>query len=382
MSLRLKELQRIAKRTIRETQQQKNLRDEISKVFGPSVVVSENCEQVAAAANEELDVMESTGRPVPIGSIKASLLLDESVGRSIHIRKLAARLLTERLAAKFLNDPASEVRCAAAKRLPYGLVKESVRSNPGDQLLRDIARAKRLNEVGSALPKEVDAHLDIYGDPLAGALRQKNPLDGMPDSWYERLAHKLCSEYGGNLERQWEEVLATRVASSYYATSGVKLDRDKLLKAILKCLEERDEAVLGEVSLKSIARQLRESALLDEPVISVLEEEADPVSDLIKSNLSTNQYVEAAEKLFSVKKSFVPAGIKKYRLGEGTTKETSVPVKGKLPTPSITPMVETALDRYVESWNKMQASSGEPYRLSWSPHPTSLDAVGFHLELK
>lgn len=250
---------------------------------------------------------------------------------------------------------------------------------PGDDQLRTIARGKKLKEAGLPKPKVVDEPFDMYGDAPMG--RGPEVEEDMQDSWYERMAHKLCSQYGGNLEHQWEETLATRVAASHYATSGAKIDRDKLLKAIYKCLEERDEAVLGEGSLRTIAARLRSESHLEESVMPVIEIKSDEIDELLESDLSSVQYVERAEKIFGVKKSSVPSGIKKYRIGEGVSGETLIPVKGRVPN-GIDARSERALDAYVDHWNRQQSIRGEPYKLSWSPNPAGIDLVGFQLELK
>jgi len=383
MHLKLEELQRVAKKTIKEEQKSATIRDEFFRVFGPPVMVSKNCERVAEVVNEQLDLFESSGRDVQHGAVKTSVLVEASISNSAVVRKVAARLLPVKMAARLLNDPSSSVRCAAAKRLSFDIVKETVKKFPNDDQLRSIARQKKLNEAGLPKPKEVDEPFDMYGEePLGDAVKTKVSDKDLPDSWYERLAHKLCSSYGGNLEGNWEEVIATRVVASHYSTTGVKLDREKLLKSIFKCIKDREDAVLGEGSLKSIAARLLKESYLEDGVLPILEERKDPVADLLESNYSTAQYIDTAEKLFSIRKSSVPAGIKKYRLGEGHQVETLVPVNGKIPGGSMTSIVEQALDRYVDSWNKRQALAGEPYRLSWGPHASGIDMVGFNLQLK
>jgi hypothetical protein len=384
MHLKLEELQRVAKKTIKEEQKHTSIRDELFRVFGPPVMVSKNCEKVAEAVNEQLDLFESSGREVQRGFVKTSVLVEASVSPSPTVRKVAARLLPVKMAVRLLNDPSSSVRCAAAKRLPYESLKESIKRFPNDDQLRSIVRKKKLNESGLPKPEEVDEPFDMYGEePLGSAVKTRVSDKDLPDTWYERLAHKLCSDYGGNLEGQWEETLATRVVASHYSTTGVKLDREKLLKCIYDCIEEREDAVLGEGSLKSIANRLIRESYLDDSVMPILEEDRnDPVADLLESNCSSAQYIDDAEKLFCIKKSSVPAGIKKYRLGEGHLVETHVPVNGKIPGGKMTATVENALDRYVDSWNKRQALAGEPYRLSWGPHASTIGMVGFNLQLK
>jgi len=381
MDLKLEELQRVAKITIKEEQKNSAIRDELFRVFGPPVMVSKSCERVAEAANEQLDFFESTGQ-THYKSAKTSILVEASMSKHSEVRKLAARLLPIRLAERLLNDPSSSVRCAVAKRLPYGSLKESIRKFPNDDQLLTIVKQKRLQESGLPNVKPVEEPFDMYGEePLGDAVKTRSTGKDLPDSWYERLASKLCKEYGGNIEGNWEETVATRVVASHYSTTGVKLDREKLLKCIYDCIKAREEEVLGEGSLKAIAARLLRESHLDDAVLPVIEDRNDPAADLVESSLSNSQYIEEAEKVFSIRKASVPAGIKKYRLGEGSHKETLIPVNAKVPGGKMTVTVENALDRYVASWNKRQALEGEPYRLSWGPG-AALDSVSFNLTLK
>lgn len=383
MHLKLEELQKVVKKTIKEEQRHAAIREELFRVFGPPVMVSKNYEKVAEAVNEQLDFHESTGRQIQRGSVKTSILVEASVADSAVVRKVAARLLPEKMAARLLNDPSSSVRCAAAKRCSYSVVKEALKRFPNDDQMKSIAKDKRLQEAGIPAPKAVEEPFDMYGEePLGDAVRTKYNDKDFSDEWYARLAHKLCTEYGKNLEGNWEETIATRVAASQFSVSGARIDREKLLKSIYACIKEREDAILGEGSLKAIAKRLLREAHMDDAAMPVIEDRADPVADLFESNCSTAQYVEEAEKLFSIRKSTVPSGIKKYRLGEGHHGETLIPVNGRIPGGSMTSTVEQALDRYVDSWNKRQALAGEPYRLSWGPHASGIDMVGFNLQLK
>lgn len=383
MQLRLKELQNLVKETKKEERTHCSLRSELYKVLGPSILVSEKSERIAEASNEQLDILEASGRFVDRSAAKLSVLIESSNSRSHQIRKIAARLLPEKFISKMIFDESSSVRCAAASRLPYGIAKEALKKYPDDDQLKTIVKSKRLQESGIATPRVQDEHFDLYGEnPLGDLIRTQSPLKELPDTWYERLAQRLCKEYGTNIEGQWEEILASRVASSYYATSGIKLDKDKLLKSIYKYLEERDRLVVSEVSLKSIARKLREESLLNEVAALPDAESVDPIDVLTNENFSSAQYVENAEKIFDIKKSSIPSGIKKYRLGEGFNKTTLVPTKGFIPERILTSRTENALNKYVDSWNKIQNMTGEPYKLSWYPHPASSGSVGFKLELK
>ncbi len=384
MHLKLKELQQVAKKTIKEEQKYATIREEFFRVFGPPVMVSKNCDRVAEAVNEQLDLSEASRREVQRGSVKTSVLIEASISNSVALRKVAARLLPEKMAVRLLEDQSSSVRCAAAKRLPYALVRESIKNFPNDDQFLTIVKQKKLQESGLPAPKEIDEPFDMYGEePLGDAIKTWSSDKDLPATWYERLAHKLCSEYGGNLEGNWEETIATRIVASHYSTTGVKLDRDKLLNAIYDCTKEREDAVLGEGSLKAIASRLLRESYLDDAVMPIVDETRNnPIADLLESNCSSAQYIDDAEKLFFVRKSTVPAGIKKYRLGEGHRGETLIPVNGKIPGGKMDSTTEQALDRYVDSWNKRQAIAGEPYRLSWGPHATGIDMVGFNLQLK
>lgn len=382
MNLKLKELSQVAKRTIKEEQAHNRIREELFRVFGPPVMVSKNCVKVADAVNEQIDIFEATGRNIPRSEIKISVLVEASTSSSPSLRKLAARLLPEKMITSLVTDKSSDVRSAAARRLPFSLVKESVRKYPNDDQLKTIMKQKKLVEAGLPNPKPVTDEFDMYGDePLGDAVKQRD-IDDLSNDWYARLAEKICSDYGNNLEGQWEEAIATRIVSSNLATSGVKLDRDKLLKAIYDCIEEREDKVMKEGSLKAISRRLMRESYLDDPVMPVLSQKRnDPVADLFESSASLGEYIEAAEKIFSVRKSSIPAGIKKYRMEEGTHREMNIPVNGKFPR-SLDSVSEKALDRYVESWNRKQELSGEPFKISWGFHPSLPMGISFSVVLK
>lgn len=382
MNLKLKELSQVVKKTIKEEHTYNRLREELFRVFGPPVMVSKSCIKVAVAANEQIDLLEATGRFVPRNEIKMSVLIEAFKSDSSDIRKIVARLLPERMISQFVYDKSSEVRAAAARRLPFSLIKESVKKFPGDDQLRSIVRQKKLNEAGLPTPKPVTDEFDMYGEePLGDAVKQRD-IDDLSDDWYMRLAEKTCAEYGTNIEGQWEEIIATRIVASNLATNGTRLDREKLLKCIYDCIESHEDRVMEEGSLKSLAKRLMKESYLDEPVMPLLDEQRnDHIADLFESNLSLSAYIESAEKIFFIRKASVPAGIKKYRMGEGTHREMLIPVNGKFPR-GVDNITESALDRYVESWNKKQENAGEPFKLSWGLHPMLTSGISFSVILK
>lgn len=378
MRLKLEELRRVAKKTIKEEKNNALLREELFRLLGPAVMVSNNCDKVAEASNERLDLLESTGRRVDPSNVKLTVLLEASVNPSPEVRKLAARLLPVNMVSRLALDRNSTVRCAAARRLTSSQVQEVVRRHPGDDQLRDVLRHKKIIEAGLPPPEVDDEPFDMYGDRPLGAVA-KSRGEEVTDGWYKRLAAKLFKEYGTNLEGQWEEILANRVAASY---QNEKVDRERLLKAIYDCIEEREASVLDEGSLRSLAGRLRAAALLEEQVVMpVIEFPEDPLGALSEGSMSSADFVANAETVLRVRKSAVPAGIKKYRLGEGSRGETQVPVNATVPG-GLNTRSEKVLDTYVKAWNDQQALRGEPYRISWGPHPSSVDMVGFALELK
>jgi len=383
MHLKLRELQAVVKSEMKKDKTFSALREELFRALGPSVMVSHNYSKVFEAANEQLDYLEATGRSLSEGSIKTSLLIEAAASESRDVRRLAARLLPLKFAKALLGDASSSVRCAAARRLPHTIVAEAVKRYPGDETLRLIARDKRLQEAGLPNPKPITEPFDMYGEkPLGSAVKTQVSSDDLTDTQYDLWAHKLCQMYGGNLERQWEEIAATRHIASHYASTGVKLDRDKLLKKIYDCLDARDEKVVEEGSFRGIASRLLAESAGDEAFMPVIEEVKDPVKDLVEANYSTSRYLAEAESLFCVRKSYLPPGIKKYRLGEGRADDVEVPMKATVPGSYIGAREERALDLYVKHWNDQQSRRGEPFKLSWSQHPSGVNLVGFNLELK
>lgn len=381
MRLRLEELRRVASSAVRDERVNERIRAELFRVLGPPVMVPGRLEEVAKVADEQLDLLEGTGRPVPREEFRLSVLNEAATNSSPVVRKLAARLLPFKTATRMLDDSVSAVRCAAARRLPHSVIREASRRHPHDDQLHEVVRTKRIQEASARHERmAVDVPFDEYGREVEKVTAQERDAD-LPDTWYNRLAHQLCSHYGTNLEGHWEETLATRVAASHYATSGVKLDREKLLKAIHDCIQEREESVLGEGSLRSIAKRLIRESREESPVMPVIDTPMDPVRDLLESDLSSSEYLSMADRLFNVAKSYVPAGIKKYVIGEGNMGEVRIPMKGTAPG-QLTSVTERALDLYVEHWNRQQALVGEPYRLSWTPHPMHPRGIGFNVTLK
>ena len=113
--------------------------------------------------------------------------------------------------------------------------------------------------------------------------------------------------------------------------------------------------------------RLKRESLLEEtaafPIVP-LEEDA---SSLLARGKSDTDFIREVEEKFRVASSTIPPGIRKHRLGESNARTHRVPVKATIPGGRLTSIVENVLDRYVDRWNSRQATSGEPFRLAWSP---------------
>ena len=380
MHLKMSHLQSVVDAAVKEEKTLRNFRDELFRVFGPPIMVSESTIEVAKAANQQLDALESSGRSGALDSLALDSLFEAAKSRHTEVRRIAVRLLPEQYIKRFLSDKSSSVRCAAARRLPFRLVKESVRSFPGDETLRMIAQEKRISESGIPQPKEKAEPLDIHGDERLG-----DSVKGFDDfdhtiGWYDRLARDFCKMYGTNIEGNWEEVLVSNYCRAMHASSGIVLDKEKLLKAVMNCIEQREEKVLKENYLRDIAKRLREGVVTENflPAISL---EENPIEKLLSQSSNSTLFLQEADQYFNIRFSELPRSLKKYALTESVS-TAKIPVKAVLPGRKLGTLEEKALDLYVDHWNRRQQLAGEPFRLSWSPHPSSIDLVGFNLELK
>jgi len=385
MSLKLGTLQRVAQKAVDEASAHDALREEIKRVLGPAVITEGPIALVAERANEHLDVLNGMGKQLT-NEFKTSLLLKFAEHMSPEARKLAARMLPNKFIGRMAGDKNRSVRLAVARRLPLNALKEMLKNFPGDDELRLIARSKRLQEDGIAKPKVVDEPFDMYGEERLGDTVKQQQVPELSDQWYDETAHKFIQDYGQNIEGQWEAPVAHRFCSSTKATSGVEVDEAKLLKSIQKQLKEKDDRALKRNELKEIAKRLREEAdseLLTESNIHMIGEETDAVTELVESGLMSTEYIEKMNVIFNVKEADMPRQLRKYRLGEGNSRNVMIPTIGRLPhSHGFRSIDEKALDRYVECWTSKQALAGEPLMLSWDPHPGEIGKVSFSVMLK
>jgi len=363
MQLKLKKLQGIVKETMKKEKAAHQLMREAIQVFGPSVEVSSDPRRVFAAINDKLTVMEARGQDLPVGSLRVSALLS-AAETSKEARKLAARLLPEKYAVKFLSDKDSSVRCAAAKRFSYEQLAESLRRFPFDDQLLTIAQQKRLFEAGIPTPKIDDEQFDMYGDgPLAEVLDGYEPED-LTDGWYKRMAVKIFNDYRGRLDGNWKHLAVSNLCSSIYATSGVKVDAMKLKETLEEVCENYGFLKEGFVFEELKERIIFEADEAEADVMPLLDENffADPVKELLREGASKSSYIDAANKLFNITHDVIEES-----LYTGDVQLVEAPQYGKLPTGyNWNSTAEKALDRYVSNWNDRSAARGSNCRIAWN----------------
>lgn len=363
MQLKLKNLQGIVKETMKREKAAHQLMKEAVEVFGPTVEVSSDPRRVFAAINDKLTVMEARGQDLPVGSLRVSALLSAAETNK-EARKLAARLLPEKYAVKFLTDKDSSVRCAAAKRFSYDQLAETLRRYPFDDQLLTIAQQKRLFEAGIPTPKSDDDQFDMYGDgPIAEILDGYEPED-LTDGWYKRMAVKIFNDYRGRLDGNWKHLAVSRLCSSIYATSGVKVDYMKLTEELEAVCENYGFLKEGFAFEETKERLIFEADEAETNVMPVLDESffADPIKELLREGSSKTSYVDSANKLFNITHDLIEES-----LYTGDVQLVEAPQYGRLPSGyNWNSSAEKALDRYVSNWNERADARGSNCRIAWN----------------
>ena len=363
MQLKLKKLQGIVKETMKREKAAHQLMKEAVEVFGPTVEVSSDPRRVFAAINDKLTVMEARGQDLPVGSLRVSALLSAAETNK-EARKLAARLLPEKYAVKFLTDKDSSVRCAAAKRFSYDQLAETLRRYPFDDQLLTIAQQKRLFEAGIPTPKSDDDQFDMYGDgPIAEILDGYEPED-LTDGWYKRMAVKIFNDYRGRLDGNWKHLAVSRLCSSIYATSGVKVDYMKLTEELEAVCENYGFLKEGFAFEETKERLIFEADEAETNVMPILDESffADPIKELLREGSSKTSYVDSANKLFNITHDLIEES-----LYTGDVQLVEAPQYGRLPGGyNWNSSAEKALDRYVSNWNERADARGSNCRIAWN----------------
>lgn len=383
MRLKLGTLQKVVNATLIENKALDGLREEVTRVLGPSVVTNVKLDRLAEEANYRIGVLDRTGRSESYSDFNPDIIEKLMSSTSVEARKLAAKVLPEAYLRKMCNDKSSAVRHTVARRSSVQLVKEMLKATPYDDELRFILKEKKSTSGIKTPEKKPMAHDPVEGKERLGQAVKQDPGIDLSDNWYNTLASKFIKDYGGNMEGQWQAPLAYRYCSSVKASTGVEIDEKKLLDAITKQLEEKDDRTLERFSLKEVANRLLSEVSEEDLDLPLIDESTDnPVDMLLHMNCSSSEYVERANELFNIKESIMPRSLRKYRLSEGIRGDLLVPCVGKVPGTYVDSIDESALDLYVEHWNSIQVANGEPIRLEWSHNPTTQNGVSFNVELR
>jgi len=387
MHLKLNDLNRVVRGAVREHRAVSALRVEIGRVLGPSVITEGRISDVAAAANDRIDVLERTGRMEQL-RFKPHVVLPLLESVEPELRRLAARTVPQQHLARLGSDADPGVRAAAGARVPIADLVRMVRRFPQDDQLRVVLRARRLDEGGVPQPKAQPMGHDAGADGVrTGEAIETSQGPELSEAWYREHAQRFMHDYGKNIEYAWEATAVRRFCSSCRATTGLEVDEARLLRSIHELIEEREDRALERDALQETAARLMElderCALRERAELPPLDEEVDPVHELLESRVGHEEYVARAREVFRIQDAIMPLAMRKYRLGEGNARQVLVPTVGRLPHGAgFRAVDERALDAFCEAWSARQAMVGEPLRIEWTNHPADASKVGFTCVLR
>lgn len=376
MQLKLEKLQKVASKAMSEEKRSEAFKAEVRSAIGPNVLVTHGLKLMAESANNQLDILERTGRAA--NGVRTALLLQFVNSDIAEVRKLVARLLPESFVRKLMFDPKGMVRAAAAERLSLAHVQEMSKRFPSDDHLRSVVNKKALLEAGLPKPAPAEKELDVYGEfPLSDAYDGvEHP--GFTDEWYNTQAHKIINgptAYGNNLESNWEEKSVKRFCDSY-KSQNIEIDNKKLLDSVYKHMDVRDQAAiknskigssdLDESVFKKLTKQLRFESTYNPIVLEFSEEKTDLVDDLLERKLTSSDFISRFEELFVVEKGPVENPGKSIGINESFSRVV-VPVSALLPGNAPRASDEKAIGTYVKHWNFRREMKNQPYKLSWQP---------------
>ena len=233
MGLKLRQLQQVAKDTITQKKREDQLREEITRVLGPIMRVDGSLSRVAADVNDRLNVLERTGRFDRV-AFKPAIMVNFIDHPSNEVRAMH----------RFINDDDFYVRHEVAKKSSVKLINEMIKRNPCDAELRHIKRQRLMVEDTGIKLGDHENILHLHDEEPLGDLAKSLEVPDLSDQWYQTTALKLVQDYGGNLERQWEEIAVNRFCDSNLYASKFEVDKKKLLKHVLDILEKEDDIAL------------------------------------------------------------------------------------------------------------------------------------------
>lgn len=343
MRLKITDLQRVVKEAVQEKKAEAEFCNEIKTAFGATVIISDELETLAEQANYRLDVLERTGRKEYI-KFSADVAARMAEHKNPVVRKLVARVLPASMIGKLVFDKDDSVRFAALSKSSASVVREATRKYPGDYEIKGLYESKIL--------------LEREDSALKSAAKSPPGEDFMSDGWYERTARKLVQDYGRTLDTGWVPNAVNQVCMSMRSVNRFNVDPYKLLKTVVEVISDSEEERLERL-------ELNENVDLN---LEASDENKDLVAELVKSKLSSAEYIKKADSVFHVKLSM---------------NESRLPASAVLPYGSSPRFIdERALDTYVRHWNTRLSLNGKPYSLSWTPSISQADRIQFKVEKK
>jgi hypothetical protein len=369
-------LQNIVQQVLIEERLTEQLRKEIKRVLGVSVVVDGDLKQITSAANLHVETLERTGKTLK-ENFNTSLLMKFASNNDANVRAFVARVAPQKLLSKLAFDKNNAVRAVVARRLPLNAVSEMLKRYPKDDQLQLIRKEKSLTEGGLPQPEVNSEPFTLYADERLGDAIKQWEGEELSDVWYRQKAIEFMQDYGRNIEDCWEEAVVKRYVSSVRATSGVFIDPVKLLNAIKDLLSEREERVEKRSALKESIAFLKRSSLNES-----FDETKDSVLSLLESKKSYS-FQDNFESLFCVKYSTPSQNVKNYMLCENLNDLEQVPHIAKLPHNEVIRVHdEKAINEYCRSWNNTQKLKGNHLTLEWNMSPNKRNLVLFKVNVK
>jgi hypothetical protein len=348
------------RKVVSEEKTSEILKEGIIRDLGSVINYSSKLEDVVKEANDRLEVLERTGRPHQV-NIKPSILLKFANHSSSEVRTFVARSLPVTMLERYMYDRSPHVRHATAKRISMRKLNEMVSYYTFDDELLSIQK-NRLEE--KKIPKDVTTFKGVGLD--------------LSDGWYDTLALKVVMEYNGNIEGRWDEIYRDQYSNAMKATSHVAINKDKLYNAIQKVLRRKEQE-----ALRAEERGVRLSTESKHVTLAGQSGKSQMLTDILSSRTSSLSRVQLCNDFFTIKETILPPSHRSSRLSESRFGNFIVPARGTLPEGHrFSYEIETALDLFEESWNRLSDMNGEPLRIKWSPDPTSRKGFLFVWETK
>lgn len=366
MKLNLEQLQQIAQETILSKQVAPSFKADVTRVFGPSIVV-ENC-SIETIASQILDLLEACDRSgKTIQSLQTQHCLQLLKQTTPKAKRLAARLSPIQLAQKLAFDKDVFVRCEVAKRTSLEQLNEMCNKFPRDELLQEIKEQRTLLEFDAKNLQKIS----------------NTPEPELSDAWYYQKARRIIDDYGElsyglprRVDRSWKIPAIKQFCNSLFASYHIEVDQNKLLKFVDDILEELDEdriPTLREIKQK-LSSAAKQDVINESRIMPLLNEEDDSIQKLFKQRSNYSQFDSMFESVFKVQKTTLSGDLKLKMLQEGIVSKIIVPSKA-FNEFGLNDKVESLVDTYVMHWNSLHENV--VFKLNWQVDPTDTKTIIF-----